>query len=931
MLLSKLRAITDMDFESLLQQCSLYSLPVVTTCDRTGLVALVRQGCKWSHMCARALKHECVRLEVPIDRLRDGASARRLLFIMQQINDLGTESPKLLLSLCQEWGLAVAPSEPLTTCETLKQVARWRAMPLSELIYDCRVRSVSTALPPASGELFVDSGRDQVVQALIDSLSGSDDSHRRTLLSRLQSADHLRRLEQRMKHWDTLGLASLRRECHASGIKCYLEQSWCTLRQQLYDVFLWEALPVLTLQREVTTAGIIVSSQHKRIPCRKMLVDALVRVLNQRNYAESKGIPVHALSDSCIANLLSKREEFAHMTSTALDAWLESTGFPRSPETTDADLRHLLNEVTLWFALPTAELQRQCLERDLPVDGEAVAKYGNGLVDMLFYDEQTILWEAQGWRARSGGAVPAAGIIIKYNELAQSDAALKNAYVESGLPPDASLEKGSMLHILKQMMIWGILSVTELEAECSARGVSSEELKLISDQPMEERCSLLNFILILEMCASSYEANGVPVRRLGMIQALRVVGQLDRLKGMSSEDLLKAYGEYGMPTVTPTPELEELRRRMCDLTVWLGLPIDELWLECEYWLVMLDGFDGFSLSAEHEEDVLRRQLVDRLLVRSCILRADAAIAPSSTAGAVGCSTLCHSRPNAHRYVEQMRDATIAHRICGVTKERKPVLQPLPATAEAWSEVEVALYCVSGGVFNPELHRRDPVSVERAETLVSVICPTTDKRQHFHELLYRCFQMQEYENKELIVVDTGKKPSPFFESMVKSDNRIIYRHFDVEDSQWYDEAKPVQVAWTLGLKRNIACCLAHGAAIAHFDDDDLYSPGYLSFMWAKLLEAADCNLDAVPAPLPAVVVKLSEWHLLDIHDMSFRRLNVGRADSVPATERRNWLYGWGFSYFFSKTAWELVPVPDVEFAEDLGFIEHLLAKGVPVEL
>eukprot|EP00971_Amphidinium_carterae_P188143 3734445-Amphidinium_carterae.1 len=122
------------------------------------------------------------------------------------------------------------------------------------------------------------------------------------------------------------------------------------------------------------------------------------------------------------------------------------------------------------------------------------------------------------------------------------------------------------------------------------------------------------------------------------------------------------------------------------------------------------------------------------------------------------------------------------------------------------------------------------------------------------MLYKCFQQQDYENKELIVVDTGKQPSRFFEAVVKTDSRVVYRHFNVEDSRESQVAKPVHTAWTLGLKRNIACCLAQGAAIAHFDDDDLYAPGYLAFMWEKLVQAAGCNLRHVPAVLPPVAAK-----------------------------------------------------------------------------
>ena len=47
------------------------------------------------------------------------------------------------------------------------------------------------------------------------------------------------------------------------------------------------------------------------------------------------------------------------------------------------------------------------------------------------------------------------------------------------------------------------------------------------------------------------------------------------------------------------------------------------------------------------------------------------------------------------------------------------------------------------------------------SLVSVLSPTTYERRWCHESLYRCFKHQSYPRKELIVLDTGAHPSPFF--------------------------------------------------------------------------------------------------------------------------------------------------------------------------
>ena len=58
-------------------------------------------------------------------------------------------------------------------------------------------------------------------------------------------------------------------------------------------------------------------------------------------------------------------------------------------------------------------------------------------------------------------------------------------------------------------------------------------------------------------------------------------------------------------------------------------------------------------------------------------------------------------------------------------------------------------------------------------LVSVISPTSYERRWTHASLYQCFAHQRYPRKELIVLDTGLAPSPFFSRL--SDDRVRYIH------------------------------------------------------------------------------------------------------------------------------------------------------------
>eukprot|EP00971_Amphidinium_carterae_P028034 552063-Amphidinium_carterae.1 len=72
------------------------------------------------------------------------------------------------------------------------------------------------------------------------------------------------------------------------------------------------------------------------------------------------------------------------------------------------------------------------------------------------------------------------------------------------------------------------MPVAQLEAECTSREISLDEVRIgvdgnITPEAVEERRTHLRFLLTLELCAPSYERNGVPVRKLGWHHAERVI------------------------------------------------------------------------------------------------------------------------------------------------------------------------------------------------------------------------------------------------------------------------------------------------------------------------------------------------------------------------------------------------------------------------
>ncbi|CAJ1457540.1 unnamed protein product [Effrenium voratum] len=311
-----------------------------------------------------------------------------------------------------------------------------------------------------------------------------------------------------------------------------------------------------------------------------------------------------------------------------------------------------------------------------------------------------------------------------------------------------------------------------------------------------------------------------------------------------------------------------------------------------------------------------------------------------------------ARPFRETYEEAIRkDPAYRHlgRAMGTARTRRlPRAMRIPADSLTWQHREVAMFLLSLGVYDPRRDARKQLGdAGHANELISVICPTSEKRHAFHPLLYENFCLQSYEDKELVVIDTGAKPSDFLLRKAAEDSRVIYYHFVVDDSRENDPMSAVILddgfsvltgedvkkrrglsfkprgGWSLGFKRNLCCHLARGAIIAHFDDDDLYAANYLSRMSATLAQRKR-------AMQPAAAT-LSEWHMMDVKDQRFGFFDPKTDNLLSHEQRESFMYGYGFSFVYTRSAWETVPFPDTEWSEDGDFMGRLQLRRIPIEL
>ncbi len=106
-------------------------------------------------------------------------------------------------------------------------------------------------------------------------------------------------------------------------------------------------------------------------------------------------------------------------------------------------------------------------------------------------------------------------------------------------------------------------------------------------------------------------------------------------------------------------------------------------------------------------------------------------------------------------------------------------------------------------------RRAPALIVRPP-LVSCLMPTADRHSFVGQAI-EYFQRQDYEHRELIIIDDGVKA---MSDMIPEDPRIRYVRLNRRH--------------TIGAKHNIGCEMAHGEFIVHWDDDDWMADWRISY-------------------------------------------------------------------------------------------------------
>jgi glycosyltransferase involved in cell wall biosynthesis len=181
-------------------------------------------------------------------------------------------------------------------------------------------------------------------------------------------------------------------------------------------------------------------------------------------------------------------------------------------------------------------------------------------------------------------------------------------------------------------------------------------------------------------------------------------------------------------------------------------------------------------------------------------------------------------------------------------------------------------------------------------MVTCIMPTRD-RLPFVAQAVSLFRAQTYPARELVAVDDS----------VDSD---LAAWLPEDPNIRYIRARPGE---SIGSKRNRACAAARGEFIAHWDDDDWYSPDRLAQQIGPLVDGC-ADVTGLVTP---VLADLPAWEFWRVTPSLHRRLFVGDVH--------------GGTLVYRRTVWERnARYPDSSLAEDAAFLLGACRRGARLQ-
>lgn len=531
---------------------------------------------------------------------------------LESLRDWYKETLSLPLERCME-------RPELVRCAKL--VSCWQELPVQELWKECQQRSLK--VEGSDG----DEMRHVMINALLFANRTQTWDARGFQASRIGDINVTVQLVSSYEEYSGMNDEEIRNFFGKIGLPCKgLDRE--ELLRVMKTILVWEHLPLDEVKKEceekkLPIAQIVAEKEGNEEEMMSELnhylkVDLSVQL--DKNSFESNGVPVERLGSLGATQVAMSIAAMEGRSTEELRSEYTSMGFVEDAALDRQYIVDVLKKVLIWEYLPLTELQRECLDRDVPLhvdlepsqeaeeseDGDpSFGKQSpkqmelvNRLIIDLHVSENRRLYLARGIPVSRLNSQKAYSILMKFNEIDTYDIdALRGAQQDYHLPPAPNMNKDELSSRVKDAVIWREFTADELQKECRLRSLTPLVPAAAPGQPRPVMREILLDTLLLHRCAKTYDEMEVPWKTLRSAKAaVHVVLSWEDLEGMPPSELRARYNFLGLSD--HLLEAKEIKQRLKQAAVYLEVPLEELQGLC--------ARHGVVFGSEPRKDLVRR-------------------------------------------------------------------------------------------------------------------------------------------------------------------------------------------------------------------------------------------------------------------------------------------------------------------------------------
>lgn len=355
----------------------------------------------------------------------------------------------------------------------------WEALPLSELLEECEMRGVSVSDRERQAD---EDARRSIVRKLVKESCLRAWVKMGIPVSRLGDAQAAALVAEEWRSLANITSADLKIKCELHGVPVDAGLERHDLLQLLKDVAVWESMPIHELKLEIAknTGPAICDRGLDEFRQHCQLVEQLLLRLCAEFY-EGKGIPARRLGSlKAAANLAKELAELDRQDSASLKSECRRLGVP-ADHLRQQELLELHREISVWRALPAAELRLECRAKSVacpqPQSLITEDELKELLVDALLIEKCEAWYERRGLPVRKLGSVKAAvKVAEKWEQLdSLSEGGLLFKASAFSIHVDKDCKRAEVIERVKQAMLWSELPLKELQRIARAHGLPGRE------------------------------------------------------------------------------------------------------------------------------------------------------------------------------------------------------------------------------------------------------------------------------------------------------------------------------------------------------------------------------------------------------------------------------------------------------------------------